>query len=96
MTECMGSYQIVIKFYYTCIKGIKARRGMLEGCVTVVYAGATLSFAGLFVAASLGGWRHRLARVDSLWGLLLTLICAVYAATMLLSLQDSRACEGWL
>ena len=82
------------KRYKAIQRDIRRCRRMLEGCVTAVYAGATLLLAGLFVAASLGGWRARLAAVDSLWRLLLALACGVYAAAMALSLE-AKACAGW-
>jgi hypothetical protein len=64
---------------------------MLEGCVTVLYTSATVFFALVFVLASLGGLRSWLKFVDSIWGLLFAMDCAVWIPSMVLivlSLKD--------
>jgi hypothetical protein len=57
---------------------------MLEGCVTVLYTGATGLFALVFMLASLFGRRSWLKPADSLWGLLLAMACAVWVPSMVL------------
>lgn len=74
---------------------------MLEGCVTVLYTIASVFFTLVFVLASLGGLSSYLRPVDSIWGLLLTMACAVWLASMLLSTfarrttHTARAAAGW-
>ncbi len=71
---------------------IKARKRMLEGCVTVLYSFVTVGFALVSVLATLSGSRDRLQWCDALWPLLLAIAAVVYVAGMALAAQG-RACR---
>ena len=66
---------------------------MLEGCVTVLYAGTTLSFALVFLTVSFLNKRSSITKIDSLWQLMLAMVCVVYVGSMLATLAGKDACK---
>jgi len=66
---------------------------MLEGCVTVLYAGTTMSFALLFLTVSILNKRSSIEKIDSLWRLMLAMFCFVYIGSMLATLAGKDACK---
>jgi len=66
---------------------------MLEGCVTVLYVGTTMSFAFVFLIVSFLNKRSYITKIDSLWQLLLAMFCVVYVGSMLATLAGKDACK---
>ena len=66
---------------------------MLEGCVTMLYAGTTMSFALIFLIVSILNKRSSIKKIDSLWRLVLAMFCVVYVGSMLATLAGKDACK---